>query len=66
MPAGTVLSMVLLVLLGAPLPGQVWALLPLSDSWPVLASVLLWFVMVAIGRALAVAGPGPAAPRARP
>ena len=68
-PVGTVLSVLLLVLLGAPLPGQVWALvlLPLSLSWPVLVSVLLWFAVVAIGRPLAVAGPRaiPAAPGAR-
>lgn len=60
-PAGTALSVVLLVLLGAPLPGQVWALvlLPLRDSWPVLVSALLWFAAVATGRALLVAGPSP-------
>ncbi len=69
-PAGSVLSAVLLVLLGAPLPGQVWALvlLPLSLSWPVLASALLWFAAVSIGRALAVADPNaaPAPPGAGP
>ncbi len=67
-PAGTVLSVVAQVLLGAPLPGQAWALvlLPLPDSWPVLVSVLLWFTTVAVGRALAVAGPTPAVPGARP
>ena len=68
-PAGTVLSVLLLVLLAAPLPGQVWALvlLPLSLSWPVLVSALLWSGVVAIGRALAVAGPRiiPAMPAAR-
>ena len=65
--AGTVLSVAVLLLLGAPLPGQVWALvlLPLPESWPVLASVLLWFAVVAAGRAFAVAGATPAAPRAR-
>ena len=66
-PAGTVLSVVVLMLLGAPLPGQVWALvlLPPSESWPVLVSALFWFAVGAFGRALAVAGPIPAAPRAR-
>ncbi len=66
-PAGTALSVVVLMLLGAPLPGQVWALvlLPLTESWPVLVSVLFWFGVMALGRALAVTGPTPAAPRAR-
>ena len=66
-PAGTVGSVVVLLLLGAPLPGQVWALvlLPLADSWPVLVSALLWFATAAVGRALAVADPTPAVPRAR-
>ena len=60
--AGTIVSVVLLLLLGAPLPGQVWALvlLPFSDSWPVLVSVLFWFATVAAGRALLVAAPTPA------
>ncbi len=58
-PAGTASSVLLLVLLGTPLPGQVWALvlLPLAESWPVLLSALLWFAVVAVGRALAVAEP---------
>ena len=54
------------MLLGAPLLGQVWvlALLPLTDSWPVLVSALLCFVALAVGRALAVAPPIPEVPRA--
>ncbi len=68
-PARTVLSVLALVLLGAPLPDQVWALvlLPLAESWPVLVSALFWFAVVAISRALAVADPRatPAAPGAR-
>ncbi len=68
-PAGTMLSVLALVLLGAPLPGQIWALmlLPLSLSWPVLGSALFWFAIAAIGRALAVAEPRaiPAVPAAR-
>lgn len=54
--AWTVVSVVLLVLIGAPTLGQGWAivLLPLSASWPVLASVVVWCGTVAVLRAMAV------------
>ncbi|MFT8243552.1 hypothetical protein [Roseomonas sp. BN140053] len=60
-PGWTALSVLLLLLLGAPLPGQVWALLllPVAASWPVLLAVLFWFATCAALRALAVAPPGP-------
>lgn len=58
-PGWTALSALLLLLLGAPTPEQIsaLALLPARDAWPVLLSALLWFVVVAAGRALAVAAP---------
>lgn len=48
--AWTALSIVLLVLVGAPTLGQAWAiiLLPIEQSWPVLASATVWFVTVAV------------------
>lgn len=54
--AWTVLSVMLLVLIGAPTLGQAWAviLLPPTNSWPVLASAAIWFATVAVLRALAV------------
>ena len=57
--AWTVVSVVLLVLIGAPTLGQAWAvvLLPVTGSWPVLASVAVWFATVAVLRAIAVAPP---------
>lgn len=56
-PGPTALSVALLLILGAPLPGQVWAfiLLPLREAWPVLLSALLWFATAAALRSLAVA-----------
>ena len=59
--AWTILSVVLLVLIGAPTLGQVWAviLLPLTGSWPVLASVAVWFATVAVLRAMALSSPRP-------
>ena len=55
----TVLSVVLLLLVGAPTLGQAWAvvLLPVTGSWPVLASVAIWFATVSVLRAIAVAPP---------
>ncbi len=57
--AWTVMSVVLLVLIGTPTLGQVWAviLLPTTGSWPVLAGVAIWFATVAVLRAIAVAPP---------
>jgi hypothetical protein len=57
--AWTILSVMLLVLIGAPTLGQAWAiiLLPVTGSWPVLASVAVWFATVAVLRAMAVAPP---------
>ncbi|WP_156963921.1 hypothetical protein [Muricoccus aerilatus] len=54
--------MLLLLLIGAPTPGQVWAflLLPLMAHWPVLLSALLWSATCAVLRALAVTRPEPA------
>ena len=59
--AWTSLSVVLLMLVGAPTLGQVWAviLLPVAGSWPVLASAAVWFATVAHLRAIAVAPPEP-------
>lgn len=61
-PGWTALSVLLLLLIGAPTPGQVWTflLLPVQDHWPVLLSALLWFATCAVLRALAVARPEPA------
>lgn len=55
-PAWTVFSIMLLLLIGAPTLGQAWAiiLLPVTESWPVLASVTAWIAVVAVLRALAV------------
>lgn len=52
----TALSIALLLLVGAPTLGQVWTvvLLPLTVSWPVLGSAALWFIKVAVLRALSV------------
>lgn len=60
-PGRTLLSVLLLLLLGAPKLGQVWTmiLLPLSECWPVVLSALLWFAVAALLRALAASGPGP-------
>ena len=59
--ARTILSVVLLVLIGAPTLGQAWAviLLPVTASWPVLASAAVWFATVAVLRAMAVSPPTP-------
>ena len=59
-PGWTGVSVLVLLLLGAPMPGQVWAivLLPVRLHWPVLVSVLVWFAVCAVLRALAVAPPG--------
>lgn len=59
-PSWTALSLLVLLLLGAPTPGQYWALalLPAAESWPVLAAALAWFGLVAVLRARAVAAPG--------
>ncbi|MDB5413350.1 MAG: hypothetical protein JWR10_1685 [Rubritepida sp.] len=58
-PLWTGLSVLLFLLIGAPTPGQAWALvlLPLAESWPVLLSALLWFAVAGVLRALAVASP---------
>ena len=55
--AWTILSVVLLVLIGAPTLGQAWAIIlqPVTRCWPVLASVAVWFATVAVLRAMAVA-----------
>lgn len=61
-PGWTALSLVLLLLLGAPTPEQ-WAaliVLPVNDSWPVLTSALAWFAVTALLRAGAVSPPAPA------
>ena len=57
-PGRTILSGLLLLVIGAPTLGQVWAmiLLPLSACWPVVLSAVLWFGVVAVLRALAVTG----------
>lgn len=63
-PGRTVVSVFLLLVIGAPTLGQVWTmiLLPLSACWPVVLSALLWFAVAATLRALAVtdARPNPA------
>ena len=66
-PGWTALSVLLLLLLGAPTPEQVsaLALLPVRDAWPVLLSALLWFAVAAAGRAFAVAAPHGAPDAAR-
>jgi len=58
-PGRTALSVVLLLLIGAPTLGHVAALvsLPLSESWPALVSALVWWVICAGLRGLAVARP---------
>lgn len=55
-PGWTAISVAILLVFGAPLPGQVWALrlLPLGESWPVALVVLGWFVLVAVLRGAAV------------
>ncbi|WP_458096462.1 hypothetical protein [Roseomonas sp. WA12] len=55
----TVLSVLLLLLVGSPTPGQAWAfiMLPFRDHWPVLLAALLWFATCAVLRALAVTPP---------
>ena len=57
-PGWTVVSYALVVLLGAPTPGQVWAmiLLPYDVAWPASASAALWFGVAAALRAVAVTG----------
>ncbi len=57
--AWTAVSVVTLLLIGAPTLGQAWAviLLPVAASWPVLASSAAWFTTVAILRAMAVQAP---------
>jgi hypothetical protein len=54
----TVVSAFMLLVVGAPTLGQVWAmiLLPFSACWPVVLSAVLWFAVVAVLRALAVTG----------
>lgn len=58
-PAWTVVSVLLLLLLGAPLPTHWGAIsrLPVVDTWPVLAADLLWLAVSALLRAAAVAPP---------
>ena len=58
-PGWTLLSILLLLVIGAPTPNQVWAmlLLPLVDAWPAVVSAACWFVTVALLRAVAVTGP---------
>ena len=55
----TILSVVLLGLIGAPTLGQVWAvrLLPVTGSWPVLVGAATWLITVAVLRAMAVSPP---------
>ncbi len=62
-PGRTVFSLLLLLVIGAPTLGQVWAmiLLPLSACWPVVLSAVLWFGVAAVLRALAVTGAQPKA-----
>lgn len=61
-PGWTGLRVLLLLVLGAPTPGQVWAfiLLPLRDHWSVLLAALLWSATCAALRALAITPPEPA------
>ena len=58
-PGWAALSVVLLIVLGAPTPNQVWAviLLPPIDAWPAMLSAVLWFATAAALRAVAVTGP---------
>ena len=60
-PGRTIFSVLLLLVIGVPTLGQVWAmiLLPLSACWPVVLSAVLWFGVVAVLRALAVTGAQP-------
>ncbi len=62
-PGRTVFSVLMLLVIGAPTPGQAWAmiLLPLSACWPVVLSAVLWFCIAAVLRALAVTGARPRA-----
>ena len=57
-PGWTLLSVVLLLVIGAPTPNQVWAmlLLPAADSWPAIPSAASWFATVALLRAVAITG----------
>ena len=57
--AWTMVSFMLLLLLGAPPPAHWGAMdrLPVADTWPVLATDLLWFAVGALLRAAAVAPP---------
>lgn len=66
-PGWTLASYMLVLLLGAPTPGQVWAviLLPYDVGWPASASAALWFGVTAVLRAVAVTGSKHDAP-ARP
>ena len=63
-PGWTLLSVLLLLLIGAPTPNQVWAmlLLPAAEAWPAMVSAAGWFVTVALLRAVAVTGPRRQAP----
>ena len=56
--AWTIVSVASLLLLGAPTPNQIWAviLLPTADAWPAVLSAVCWFAMVALLRAVAVTG----------
>ncbi len=54
-PGRTVLSVLMLLVLGAPTLGQAWTmiLLPFSECGPVVLSTLLWFAVAAVLRASA-------------
>lgn len=58
-PGWTLLSILLLLLLGAPTPNQVWAAILLSpvEAWPAVLSATLWFATAAFLRVVAVTGP---------
>ncbi len=57
-PGWTLASYALVLLLGAPTPGQVWAviMLPYDVAWPASVSAALWFGVTAVLRAVAVTG----------
>jgi len=63
-PGWTLLSVLLLLVIGGPTPNQVWAmlLLPPAEAWPAMVSAVGWFVAVALLRAVAVTGPRRSAP----
>ena len=63
-PGWTLLSILLLLVIGAPTPNQVWAmlLLPAAEAWPAMVSAACWFITAALLRAVAVTGSRQPAP----